>query len=270
MYISVVILSFNAGRTLSRCLDSLIPVLQSYDEESEIFVVENGSTDMAPEILQQYTEQFPSLVKPIVFDKNTGTTYSRNAALKLASGKFILVLDSDAYVNKPAIDSLLAHLNQHPSVGLAAPKLTYASGNFQLSCDNFPTLLQKAKRFLFLKQMEAKNTDLSKIDQPFEVDYAISACWMLNRECVEKTGLFDENIFYSPEDVDYCVRVWKSGFKIVYVPHQSLIHDAQELSRGFKLSKFHFSHLGGLFYLFKKHKYFWTLKSLYRQMPRHD
>ena len=118
--------------------------------------------------------------------------------------------------------------------------------------------------------MEANENDLKVQTAPVDVDYAISACWLITRECVDKTGLLDEEIFYSPEDVDYCIRVWKAGFTIVYLPHTQMVHDAQELSRGFKLSKFHFSHLAGLFYLFKKHRYFWNLKGLYKKMERHD
>ena len=270
MLISAVILSFNSAKTLPKCLDKLIPVLRSFDEASEIFVVENGSKDNSRELLTGYQESNPDLIKPIFFEQNTGTTYSRNAALKQATGKYVLVLDSDAYVNADAISKLIDYLDSNSKVGMAVPRLTYASGNFQLSCDTFPTLWKKFKRFLFLKSMEEKDTDLSNTDKPTEVDYAISACWLLTQQCVQDTGLFDEGIFYSPEDVDYCIRVWQSGHSIVYVPSAELIHDAQELSRGFKLNKFHFSHLKGLFYLFSKHRYFWGLKKLYKTMPRHS
>lgn len=269
MLISAVILSFNSSSTLPKCLDNLIPALTSFDQESEIFVVENGSKDNSKELLSQYQSQHPELVKPIYFETNTGTTFSRNAALKQCSGQYVLVLDSDAYVNFEAINTLVSYLKANQNVGMAVPNLTYASGNFQLSCDKFPTLWKKFKRFLFLKSMENADDDLSKATTPTQVDYAVSACWLLSEECVDKTGLFDENIFYSPEDVDYCIRVWQAGYAISYVPDASLIHDAQELSRGFKLNKFHFSHLKGLFYLFNKHKYFWGLNGLYKRMPRY-
>ena len=262
MLISTIILSFNSSSTLPRCLDHLIPVLESFDEQSEVFVVENGSKDNSKEVLAQYQLENPELIKPIYFDENTGTTFSRNAALKKAQGKYVLVLDSDAYVNEDAIKKLVAFLQNNPTAGMAVPRLTYASGNFQLSCDTFPTLWKKFQRFLFLKKMEVSDDDLSQSTKPTQVDYAISACWLLTQQCVKDTGLFDENIFYSPEDVDYCIRVWQSGHPIIYVPEAELIHDAQELSRGFKLNKFHFSHLKGLFYLFKKHNYFFNTVKL--------
>lgn len=272
MLISTVILSYNSVNPICRCLDDLISSLSNFDEESEIFIVDNGSKDGSVELIKQYENQYqeshPELIKPIFFSENTGTTYSRNAALKQAKGKYVLVLDSDAYVNAEALKILIEYLKSNPDVGMAVPRLFYNSGNFQLSCDVFPTLTHKLKRFLFLKKIESKPHELQRVNTPVEVDYAISACWMLSREAVNETGLFDEKIFYSPEDVDYCLRVWESGFKIAYVPNAEVVHDAQELSRGFKLSKFHFSHLKGLFYLMNKHNYFWGLSNLYKRLNR--
>jgi len=268
VHISVVILSYNSASPIKKCLDDLIASLAEFNKENEIFVVDNGSKDGSVELLKEYQAQSPELIKPIFFDKNTGTTFSRNAALKKSTGEYVLVLDSDAYVNYEALKELVEYLKLNPETGMAVPRLLYASGNFQLSCDVFPTLIHKFKRFLFLKDIESKPHKLQSVTEPTQVDYAISACWMLTRTAVERTGLFDEKIFYSPEDVDYCLRVWESGLKINYVPHVTIVHDAQELSRGFKLSKFHFSHLKGLFYLMSKHKYFWGLSSLYKRLNR--
>lgn len=272
MLISTVILSYNSIEPIKRCLDDLIAALSNFEEESEIFIVDNGSKDGSVELIKQYEkthkESNPELIKPIFFEENTGTTFSRNAALKKSTGKYILVLDSDAYINQEAIKTLINYLENNNDVGMAVPRLLYRSGNFQLSCDVFPTLIHKFKRFLFLKKMESKPHPLQSASEPTNVDYAISACWMLTRAAVNKTGLFDEKIFYSPEDVDYCLRVWEQGYKITYIPSATVIHDAQELSRGFKLSKFHFSHLKGLFYLMNKHSYFWGLSGLYKRLNR--
>ncbi|MDU0356380.1 glycosyltransferase family 2 protein [Paraglaciecola aquimarina] len=268
MDISVVILSFNSAKFIEKCLSSLTSSLKQSERDFEIFVVDNGSKDGTLEILSRIEGELEGRLTSILLSHNTGTTYSRNQALKQAKGKYILVLDSDAYMNEPALTGLSQYLDEHPNCGMAVPRVTYGSGNYQLSCDTFPTLWKKFQRFLFLKNMEEQESDLSKATVPVNVDYAISACWMLKRETLEKVGLLDEKIFYSPEDVDYCLRVWEAGYVITYVPSVSVIHDAQELSRGFKLTKFHFSHLKGLFYLMYKHKYFWGLSSLYKRLGK--
>ena len=102
------------------------------------------------------------------------------------------------------------------------------------------------------------------------VDYAISACWLLRKEIFFRVGLLDEKIFYSPEDVDYCIRVWKNGYQVHYVPQVSIVHDAQELSKpkGLFLNKFTFRHIKGLLYLFIKHKYVFSLEGLYKKINR--
>lgn len=268
MFLSIVILSFNSSRHIEKCLSHVFESLENINEVAEVFVVDNGSSDGSLEIINGFNIRFPEILNVIKFEHNTGTTYSRNAALKQAKGDFILVLDSDAYITANAISILTQYLVNKPDVGMAVPRLFYGSGNYQISCDEFPTLWLKAKRFLFLKKMEEKGDVLSSVDKPTEVDYAISACWMLSRRCFESVGLMDEKIFYSPEDVDYCLRVWEAGFTITYLPSVSVVHDAQELSRGFKLTKFHFSHLKGLLYLMFKHKYFWGLSSLYKRLGK--
>lgn len=254
MLISAVVLSFNASRTLSDCLTATYAAMKdvSNEGEFEIIVVENGSCDESPQILQSFVERYPGVVKSIVLPENTGTTVSRNMALKRASGEFVLVLDADAYITSDAIKVLKGTLTDL-SIGLVAPKLSYRDGRFQMSVDQIPTLFRKIARFLWLKRMEkgvGKTTAVSG-----NVDYAISACWMFRRSILEHTGLFDEQIFYSPEDVDFCLQVWKSNYRVYYCTEASAIHDAQELSRGWKLNKFHFLHLKGLIYLMLKHRF---------------
>jgi len=266
--ISAVILSYNSAPQLQKCLKDLIRSLAAFETDNEILVVDNGSRDGSVELLEKYCDKYPRLVQPTFLPRNTGTTASRNRALKQASGEYVLVLDSDAYVNHQALKTLIDYLRSDARSGMAVPRLFYGNGDFQLSCDVFPTLLQKFVRFLFLKRIEAQSHNLQKISEPVAVDYAISACWMIPRSALSRVGHFDEAIFYSPEDVDYCIRVWEKGLRVMYVPDAEVIHDAQELSRGFRLAKFHFSHLQGLMYLFRKHRYFWSLKRLYTRVNR--
>jgi GT2 family glycosyltransferase len=268
MYISVIILSYNSGKTLGRCLDDLHSSLTQIGRAFEVFIVDNGSRDASRDIVLKLGRHFGRTLKPIYFEQNTGTTYSRNAALREATGQYILVLDSDAYINAGALRLLIGHLDANPATGIAVPRLYYGSGRFQLSTDRFPTLLHKFKRFLFLRKMEQGDNATAVADAPVDVDYAISACWLIRRDAFEATGLLDEKIFYSPEDVDYCLRVWAAGFRITYIPAAEVVHDAQELSRGFRLSRFHFSHLWGILYLQHKHRYYFGLRRLYRRLNR--
>lgn len=265
MLYSVVILSFNSERTIKKCLDSVVGTFDSLGvkDKSEVFIVENGSTDNSLSIVEEFQSAHPELINLISFKENTGTTVSRNSALSKSTGDYVLILDSDAYLSSNTLSKLTTELNKDPRLGLVAPKLTYGDGRYQMSTDEFPTLKRKLQRFLSLEKMQAND------NQIFDkyVDYAISACWLIKRETVDAIGGF-EKIFYSPEDVDYCIQVWEKGFFIRYIASVSMIHDAQELSRGFRLSTFHFSHLKGLFYLFFKYKYFFSLSKLREKIGR--
>jgi len=262
MDVSAVILSFNSIKYIEKCI---VELFASYEESSlkgEAFVVDNGSIDGSLEVLELLKKKYGKALTVIALNRNTGTTYSRNQALKICQGEKILIMDSDAYMNAKALTGMFGKLNKHESVGLVIPKLTYPDGRAQISVDKFPTITHKIKRFLFLKNMEAKPSN----DSEGYVDTAISATWLLKKDTVSKVGLLDEKIFYSPEDIDYCLRIWQSGYKILHVPQFTVVHDAQELSRGFKINKFTFLHAKGLLYFFRKHGYMFSLKSLYKRL----
>lgn len=268
MRISSVILSFNSSRYLERCIRSLVAALPEPKEPDEIYVVENGSTDGSAEILRGLQAEFPELLRGIYLERNAGTTASRNLALRRSAGRYILIVDSDVEVPSGAIAPLIARLDRDPRCGLIAPRLVYPDGRPQMSADRFPTVLRKAQRFFALKRMERRGGGHDGATEPRAVDYAISAFWALRRDVLDSVGLLDENIFYAPEDVDYCLRIWRAGFEVIYDPAVYAIHDAQEISRGFRIKRATLSHIKGLAYLFWKHRYALGHGRLYRRINR--
>jgi GT2 family glycosyltransferase len=267
--LSGVILTWNSEKYISKCLTSLAKNLSDSGVSHELFVIDNGSTDSTLALLHQLqSDGLPLTVIPL--GSNTGTTFSRNIGLKMAHGKYICVLDSDIELHeRGTVAGLIKTLESVPDSGIVAPALKYSSGNLQKSVDKFPTLLTKVKRFFFLKHME--KMEKRKTLTPgavIEVDYAISAFWVFRRTLIDVVGLFDTHIFYSPEDVDYCLRCWLKGFSVLYDSSQCAIHHAQEISRKSPLSRAGRSHLKGLFYLYKKHGYMFSLKKVYKKIER--
>ena len=252
MRVSAVILSFNSAAVLDKAVRSLAVDLGGVEEPDEIWVVDNGSTDGSREVLGRLEEELSGLVKPIYLDRNLGTTVPRNIALGQASGRFVLVMDSDVEVPKGTVGHLIEVCERDPALGIVVPEIRYPSGRLQLSTDRFPTVGRKLQRLLALRSLEGA---LTKSPAAQRVDYAISAFWLFRRELLEVVGNFDEKIFYSPEDVDFCLRVWKSGHYVYFEPAVHVIHHAQELSRGLRFPRFAMSHLWGLVYLFGKHRY---------------
>lgn len=265
--ISFIILSWNSAHFLDRLFQTLEADMAGSGLTHEIFVIDNGSRDGSLAKLREFQAQgLPLTVIPL--GCNTGTTFSRNIGLRMSKGRYLCILDSDMEFCEPAtMRRMIAALDAHPEAGIIAPALKYPSGNHQKSVDGFPTLMNKLKRLFLLRRMEKAEADKPKVMAGcIEVDYAISAFWLFRRDLMEKIGLLDENIFYAPEDVDYCVRSWLNGRKVLFFPEAKVIHRAQEISRKKPFGKAALSHLNGLRYYFRKYGYVLNDQSLKKRI----
>ena len=259
--LSFIILTWNSQNYIKKCIESIVGTLDqvlSY----EIFIIDNGSSDQTRAILSELETVYKDILHLILLDENMGTTYPRNLGIKESKGSYICIMDSDVELLNDTISQLIDTLNLAPEIGLAAPKMVYPDYKLQKSTDYFPTLTRKILRYFFLRQLESMEESVhGDNNQPVEVDYAISALWLLKKKVLSDVGLLDEKIFYAPEDVDYCLRIWKKGYKIMYDNSVSAVHHTQEISRGFRLNQAFFRHIKGLLYYFLKHKYFFIKPS---------
>lgn len=256
MDLSFVILTWNSERYLRKCFSSIAESMQGSGLSYEVLVLDNGSVDGSPALLTELASNPDTHLFPHFESTNLGTTRSRNILLKRARGEYVCVMDSDVELAPGALAKLIPELGRSAGVGMVVPRIVYPSGRWQKSIDVFPTLFDKVNRFVRLRSIEARQgRALQDAATPFTVDYAISAFWLMRRSVLEEVGLLDENIFYAPEDVDFCLRVWRAGHAILYVPSVTVVHHTQEISRGFKLNKAKIEHMKGLAYFFMKHRY---------------
>lgn len=257
MQLSFVILTWNSARYVQKCFDRIFAAMDGRGLEYEILVLDNGSTDGTVELLQRAARDYAAKLRVFYEPQNLGTTRSRNILLRAARGEYVCIMDSDVEVFPGVIDTLLVQLQKLDGAGMVVPRIRYPSGNWQKSFDGFPTLANKINRFARLRTIEQREGgELGGSGlAPFRIDYAISAFWLMRRSLFERVGLLDEKIFYAPEDADFCLRVWKAGFSIWYVPEVEVIHHTQEISRGFKLNRAKWNHIVGLAYYFLKHRY---------------
>ena len=257
MDISFIILTWNSEPYLERCIACINQALASSTLRYEIQVLDNGSQDRTPVLLASLVKQHPGIVFAHYEDSNTGTTRSRNRLFAAAQGSYLCVMDSDVEIKKGVIEKLLDRLEASQQLGIVVPRILYPSGAWQKSFDHFPTLLNKVNRFIRLRAIEQQEAaQFEQHTQALYIDYAISAFWLMRRELLNQVGVLDEKIFYAPEDVDFCLRVWQAGYQILYEPSVSIVHHTQEISRGFKLNRAKLSHIKGLLCYFFKHRYF--------------
>lgn len=258
MLLSFVMLTYNSGKYVQDSIRGIIDVMDGNAVENyEIIVVDNGSTDDTRTLLEQSAGN--GKLRKVHLDRNNGTTVSRNIALRLVRGKYICIMDSDVIIRKWEVGESLRYMDQNPC--LLAPRLCYPDGRVQHSVKKFPTMTAKLLKLLkiFFAMKTYANRDFYP-EFPFQqgtpVETAISAFWLFPAKILSAVGLLDENIFYSPEDIDYCVRIQLAGYPIYYYPLIEAIHHTQQISHRNPFSRLSLSHFFGLLYYFRKHRYF--------------
>lgn len=228
----------------------------------ELLVVDNGSRDHTPQVLEALGQVLGPRLEVIPLGRNTGTTYSRNRALERAQGRLICVMDSDAEfldLDLRPVAELLAAL---PQVGILGPAIIMPDGSTYNSAKLLPTLGDKLLKLPgILLRRPTINRDWYP-DFPFRrlrsVHTVISCCWFLTRETWRRVGPLDEAIFYAPEDVDYCLRAWEAGLGVVYYPHLKVRHHTRHISHRNPFSATSFSHLKGLCHYLARHGYWFS------------
>lgn len=229
MELSIVIVNWNTCDLLAGCLDSIYTNPPAFP--FEIWVVDNASTDGSLQMLQ---ERFPG-VNRIANQENLGFARANNLAIKQASGRLVLLLNSDTLVEENTLTKMLEFMQQHAEVGALGVKLVNPDGSFQASYAKFPTLLSEFLLIAGLAQRVigryAPSPAPRAAEAPQPVDWIIGAVILIRQEVIQKAGMFREDFFLYSEETDWCWRIWKSGASVWYLPDVSVIHFGGSSSR---------------------------------------
>ena len=265
--VSIVILTWNSAAEIVACLSSLSQALTAFP--AEVIVIDNGSHDETCELVRK---TLPA-ARLVCNQKNLGVAPARNQGIRLATGEYVIVLDDDTIVQAGAFERMIRYLEDYPDVGLCGPKLIGETGALHLSCRLFPTLSDKLARRLsssLARQLarQAEAAEMANWDHASirEVDYVIGACQVIRRRALQTVGLFDERIFYGPEDVDLCLRLQQAGWRVVYNPEAVVVHRERRITRSWR-SAIAWKHMRGLSYFFWKHGYVFSRRRLYARLP---
>ena len=230
--VSVVIVSFNTRNLLRDCLRELEG--ETKDIASEVFVVDNNSADGSADMVEA---EFPevSLIRSSI---NLGFAAANNRAFPQCKGKYVVLLNSDAFLRASALQRSIDHMESRPAAGLGGAKLVGRDGSWQPSARMFPSLLNE---FLSMSGLSAKfaksrlfgRQDRTWADQgePAEVDWVPGAFSIIRRDVLEQIGYFDESFFLYYEEVDLCWRIKKAGYEVWYWPDIEVVHLGGESSK---------------------------------------
>jgi len=270
MLLSIIIVSYNTRELLEQCLNSIVKSREINSPSAretkklarlrsrnwEIIVVDNNSTDGTREYLKEIQERrnlaasggrnlsrqgrdeikisrskFPNF-KVIFNNDNLGFAKANNQGIKIAEGKYILLLNSDTIVKDRALEILVDYLENHPDTAAVSPLLLNPDNTPQLEYFmRFPNLWQiffYHNRILrpFCKFIPGLKNKIYIFPQekPFESEQLPGAALMARREAFQKVGLLDEDYPFFYEDVDWCYRAKVLKQKLVIVPAAKVVH----------------------------------------------
>ncbi len=218
--LEIIVVNFN---TKDLTLDTLRSInTQKWRSNIKILVVDNGSTDGSVEAIKK---AFPD-IELSISEKNLGFSKGNNLGLRKTSANLVLLLNSDTIVLPGSLDNLVEYTNSHP-YGIVSCKLLNSDGTFQPNGGKIPTFINT---FLWLSGLDDilglnsyHSKDL-KYFQNSEVGWVGGTAMLIKREVIEKVGLLDENIFMYGEDVEYCLRAKRHGFKIGWTDKSKITH----------------------------------------------
>ena len=216
--LSIIIVNWNTCALLRDCLHSVLA--SAVPLSVEIILVDNGSTDGSAEMLKQ---EFGT-TRLIQNKENTGFARASNQGIAIATGRYVLLLNSDTVVKPRALAGLVAFLDSHAEVGVVGPRLLKTDGELQeYAFGNDPSLgylLRRGlTRLLFKRALHDWGTNRVQ-----SVDWVSGACLMARRAAIDQVGLLDENVFLYFEDNDWCLRFRRAGWQVFYNPQVEIIH----------------------------------------------
>lgn len=233
--LSVVIVSFNTCQLLIDCLKHVL--LATQDLLAEIIVVDNNSKDGSAD---RVAEEFPN-IRLIKNSVNLGFAAANNEAFKIAKGRYIVLLNSDAFPQKEALKIALNKIEKSKDVGLAGALLTFPDGSWQPSARLFPSVLNAfleisglADKFRRSSFFGRYNRTWASPTQPCDTDWVPGAFSIFPKKILDEVGDFDERFFLYYEEIDLCKRIKKAGYRICYWPDVRVTHLGGESSKTIK------------------------------------
>lgn len=229
MDLSIIIVNWNTNSLLKKCLESIFKF--THNIRFKIIVVDNGSSDGSVEMVKS---MFPSVIV-IENDENVGFSKAVNQGIIVATGEYVLLLNSDTYINENAFARMVDLMQKKKHIGAMTCRVLYPDGRPQSAYCRFPSLSGMIYELISIAKLFNHSKLLYKYDVS-QWDYSVSkeltdglwpggGCLMIKSEVIKKVGEMDENFKYAYlEDADLCYRIKNAGYSFYYLAEVRYYH----------------------------------------------
>ena len=251
MNLSIVIVNYQTFELTRDTINSIFEF--SYPFSYEVIVVDNASGDDSLSRLKDY---FEDRVMFIASSENNGFAAGNNQALKIAKGKYVLLLNSDTIVLENTLENIYNYMEEHTDVGATGCRVVLENGDLDKACKrSFPNVKNSFFR-LFHIPTNSKDDNYNLDDLPdgevYEIDCLTGAFMFVRKETLDEVGFLDETFFMYGEDIDLCFRIKNAGWKIVYYGKSKIMHLKGASSKKQK-SKLIYEFYRAMYIYYKKH-----------------
>lgn len=251
--LSLVIVSYNTCQLTLQCLESIFKNKWRY--KIELWVVDNNSTDDSVVVIKK---KYPQ-VKVIQSKINLGFAGGNNLALKQARGDYCLLLNSDTLVQPQSLDNLMDFAKEN-NFEIASCRVVNKDGSFQANGGELPNFLPMFFWLSGLDDLLRKIISISsyqEVDQSYyyngkHIGWVSGSVMLVNRSVFQKIGFLDEKIFMYGEDVEFCWRARKAGFKAGWTNRAEIVHLGGGSSKSPKYNQWA-GEFRGLLYIYNKY-----------------
>src|SRR5216683_1282622 len=227
--LSIVVVNYNTGFLFEQMFSALDAARNNLS--IQIIVVDNASGDNSVEILRT---KYPS-VEVIRNTANIGFGRANNQAIPQARGRYVLLLNTDAFVSSDTLSKTLDFMEANPICGVLGVKLIGKDGTLQCSCRYFPTpwnlFLTSTGLYRYFPKVRLVDDMSWDHASTRECDWVPGCYYLVRREVVQNVGLFDPRYFLYYEEVDHCRAVRAAGWTVIYYPFTQVIHIGGESAK---------------------------------------
>ncbi|MCY7300800.1 MAG: glycosyltransferase family 2 protein [Ilumatobacteraceae bacterium] len=220
--VTAVVVNYNTRELLEPCISALRSAAGSI--ATQIVIIDNASRDGSQEVLRRDFSDCDLLFNEV----NVGFGRANNQALALARGRYLLLVNTDAFLASGALEKTVGFMETCPSCGLLGVRLVGRDGVLQPSCRYFPTPWNEflsrtglARFFPKTRLIDDMAWDHRSIR---ECDWVPGCYYLVRRSVIDAVGLFDPRYFLYYEEVDHCRAIKAAGWTVVFYPDSTVVH----------------------------------------------